>query len=377
MTITTFDTLRVGHHIIARIGTDDGDIGFGEAHPATGTAGDPLAVLGALDQARHLIIGRKAEQIESIWQHLFRAQLFRGGSDAMAALSAIDVALWDIAARRQGEPVHALLGGSVRERVRLYVHVRGDAPSQLAEHAAQAVGDGFTAVRIYPFGPFDRNLPGTTAGIAALAARNVEAVRDAVGPEIDIIIDAVCRLTPAEALQVAQAIAPATPLYFEDPIEADDPTATVRFAARSPVPVGAGERLLTIFDFQQLLAEGNIGYIRPDPSLVGGFTGMRKIAALAEAAYATVVPHNPLSPVLSAACVAFATATQVATMVEYVGPCPEEHRSQFPGLIEPIAGYMPLPEGPGLGVEVRPSTGQPETYNRPPLMNADGSLRDY
>lgn len=377
MRITGLDVLRVDRFVCVRIDTDEGLSGFGESHPASGTAGNPRAVLGAIEECRDFVLGRDPERIEELWQHLFHRQVFRGGADPMSALSAVDTALWDLNARAQGRPVHALLGGAVRDRVRLYAHVRGDRPEAVAEAAATAAAAGFTTVRLYPFGPFDRALPTSVLALASLAAENVEAVRLAVGPDVDIIIDAVCRLSPPEALEVARATAPYGLLFFEDPIAPDEPAATSRFAARSPVPVGAGERLLTIFDFQRLLADGSIAYIRPDPSLVGGITGFRKIAALAEATDVAVVPHNPLSPLLTATCVQLAAATSGVNIVEYAADPPAEIAAAFPGAQLPSRGHFAVENRPGLGVTVVDTQRPPVPYARSPLLNDDGSLRDY
>jgi len=375
--ITDVVVLRVGFIVCVRIDTDAGISGFGEAHPASGTAGKPGAVVAAILEAREFLLGRDPSRIEDIWQHLFRRQVFRGGADPMAALSAIDVALWDIAAKEAGWPLHRLLGGPVRDRVRLYKHLVGDDPEALADAAREAVAAGYTAVRLYPFGPFDESLPVSSRARARLAARHVEAVRLAVGDDVDVIIDTVCRLTPPEALEVARAVEPYGLLFFEDPIEPDDPEAVVRFAERSPVPIATGERLQTIYQFRQLLDGGTIAYIRPDPSLVGGITGFRKIAALAESVYVGIVPHMPLGPVLLLTCLHLSACTHGVPILEYPGEAPTSIQQHVLGSPRQVGGYLPIPTGVGLGASVVSEDRDWDGFARAPLLNADGSLRDY
>ena len=180
---------------------------------------------------------------------------------------------------------------------------------------------------LYPFGSFSQPLPTSTIGIARTAARYVEAVRSAVGDNVDITVDAVCRLTPGEAMEVARAIGPYHVLWFEDPIEPDDPAAISRFAAVSPVPVATGERFLTVYQFRQLIADGTVAYIRPDVGLVGGITGFRKIAAIAEAAYVGIAPHNPLGPILTATNLQLAAATYGVSILEHTEMSPRPSRS--------------------------------------------------
>lgn len=377
MKITGVVVLRVGFIVCVRIDTDAGISGFGEAHPASGTAGKPGTVVAAIVEARDFLLGRDPGRIEEIWQHLFRRQVFRGGADPMAALSAIDVALWDIAATEVGWPLHRLLGGPVRDRVRLYKHLVGDRPEVLADAAREAVAAGFTAVRLYPFGPFGKALPVSPRARARLAARHVEAVRLAVGDDVDVMIDTVCRLTPPEAMEVARAVEPYGLMFFEDPIEPDDPAAVVRFAERSPVPIATGERLQTIFQFRQLLEGGTIAYIRPDPSLVGGITGFRKIAALAESAYVGVVPHMPLGPVLLMTCLHLSVSTHGVPILEYPGEASAAIQQHVHGSPLAVDGHLPVPTGVGLGASVVSEGTDWHGFARAPLLNADGSLRDY
>jgi galactonate dehydratase len=273
--------------------------------------------------------------------------------------------------------------------VRLYVHLRGDTPEELAEHATECVEQGYTAVRLYPFGSFgQRSLQESTGlecmsflGIVRSAAARVEAVREAVGPDVDVLIDAVNRLTPPEAIEVGRALEPYGLYFFEDPIEPENPDLWGHVASRVPMPIAAGERLYTIYQFRDLLNHKGAAYIRPDISLAGGFTNCIKIAAIAEASYIGTVPHNPLSAVFTAACAQLDAAIHLVPVQEYPGD--EQEKPKVDLVQEPLkrdGGYLLLPDAPGIGVELNEEAFKhypPERYRRPPMIAPDGCVRDY
>jgi len=358
-------------------------------HPASGTGGTPFTPLAGVLYCAEYLAGQDPLQIERHWQHMFRRCLFRGSSDVMAAIGAIDMALWDIKGKAAGLPVYSLLGGPTREKVRLYVHLRGDLPEQLAEQARARVEEGFTAVRLYPFGQFGRHGVEYGHGLESMSFRGmvrnavarVEAVREAVGPDVDVMIDAVNRLTPPEAIEVGRALQPYGLYFFEDPIEPENMDVWGYLAVHLPQPIATGERLYTIYQFRDLLAHKGAAYVRPDPSLAGGITNCKKIATLAEASYVGTVPHNPLSCVLTAACVQLCAAIHSAPVQEYPG---DEHEKPKADLVkEPLkreGGYLLVPAAPGLGIELNEEAFKyypPEPYTRPALVSPDGSLRDY
>lgn len=389
MKITKVETIRVSRFTYVKVYTDEGIAGIGELHPASGTSGTPLTPIAAVQYAAEYLVGQDPLQIERHWQHMFRRCIFRGGSDAMAAIGALDMALWDIKGKVAGAPVYSLLGGPTREKVRLYIHLRGDTPEELAEHARACVEQGFTAVRLYPFGHFGRHdyqkgigLESMTfCGLVRNAVARVEAVREAVGPDVDVMIDAVNRLTPAEAIAVGRALEPYGLYFFEDPIEPENMDIWGYVAASIPIPIATGERLYTIYQFRDLLHHRGAAYVRPDPSLAGGITNIKKIAALAEAGYVGVIPHNPLSGVLTAACAQLAAAIHNVPLLEYPG---DEYVKPKVDLVkEPLKcerGYLLLPTAPGLGIKLNEEAFQhypPEPYRRTPLITPDGALRDY
>jgi galactonate dehydratase len=381
MKVTKVETHLAGQYTFVRVLTDEDLYGVGEVHPASGTGGTAFTVRGAIEYCAEYLIGKDPLEIERHWQHMFRRSIFRGGADVMAAIGGIDMALWDIAGKAVALPIHKLLGGPTRDRVRVYAHIDGDTSEALAEDARAKVDQGYTAVRFYPLGAFNDAIPTSVLGLVQTVVTRVEAVRQAVGPEVDLMIDVVNRLTPPEAIAVGHAVEPYGLYFFEDPIEADNIDAMAQVASSIRVPVATGERLYTIYQFRELFNKNAAAYARPDLSLAGGITNCKKIAALAEASYVGVVPHNPLSPVLTAACVQLCAATHNIAMQEYR---PTEHESPKSELVdEPLSvknGHLVVPDRPGLGIDLNleafkhhPPTKRP----RPALTTSDGALREY
>ena len=390
MKITQVESLRASRFTYVKVYTDEGIDGVGELHPAGSTVGSrPHTALAGVESFAEYLAGKDPLQIERHWQHMFRRCLFRGGPDTMAAIGAIDMALWDIKGKAAGLPVYSLLGGPTREKVRLYAHLHGDTPEELADHARACVEDGYTAVRMYPFGYFGKGGGGEGVGLEAMSFRRmareavarVEAVRDAIGPDIDLMIDTVNRLTPQEAIEVGRALEPYGLYFFEDPIEPENADVLAHVAARIPMPIATGERLYTIYQFKDLLRHITAGFVRPDPSLAGGITNCKKIASLAEAYYVGTIPHNPLSCVLTAACVQLDAAIQLVPVQEYPGD--EYDRPKVDLVKEPLkreGGYLIVPNTPGLGIELNEEAFKhypPERYERSVLVGPDGGLRDY
>ena len=389
MKVTEVTVLPVDRFNYVKVETDEGITGVGELHPASGTGGTPFVPRAAVEYCAEYLVGKDPSHIERHWQHMFRRQLFRGGSDMMAAIGAIDIALWDIKGKALNKPVYELLGGPVREKVRLYTHLGGNSPEALAEEAAVRVQEGFTALRVYPFGDFGNsdfeegigleNMSFT--GMQNNAVERIAAVREAAGPGCDIMIDVVNRLTPAEAIGLGRALEPFNLYFYEDPIEPENMDQWGWVAQQQPIPLAMGERLYTVYQFRDLMNHQGAAFVRPDLSLAGGITNVKKIAALAEAAYVGVVPHNPLSCVLTAACVQIDAATHNISVQEY--PYDDDKGIKAELVKEPlkrVGGYLEVPTKPGIGVELNEEAFKhypPVPYERPPLINADGSLREY
>jgi galactonate dehydratase len=379
--VTEVQTHLAAGWTFVKVMTDEGIYGVGEVHPASGTSGTPFAARAAVEYHAEYLIGKDPREIERNWQHMFRRCLFRGGSDAMAGLGGIDMAVWDIAGKAAGLPVHKLIGGPTRDQVRVYGHLGGDTPEEMAENAIALVEEGYTALRFYPLGSFNASVMPGYQELVRIAVSFTKAVREAVGPDLDLMIDVVNRLSPPEAIAIGQALGPYGLYFFEDPIEPDNIDQMAHVAANVPMPVASGERLYTIYQFQELVSKNASAYARPDMSLVGGITAMRKIAAICEANYVGVAPHNPLSPIMTAANVQFDAATHNIAIQEYR---PTEAIEATAELVDqPLEmkdGHLQIPDRPGLGIDLNleafkhhPS----ERRTRPVLLNSDGALREY
>ena len=381
MKVTKVETLAASVHQWVKVTTDEGLIGIGDLHGGSGGSGTPVTVVAAVEYHAEYLVGKNPLEIERHWQHMFRRCLFRGGSDAMAALGAIDVALWDIAGKAAGMPVYQLLGGPTRDRIRVYVHLDGASPEEMADDAVRRVEEGYTALRFYPLGPFAQGLPNSYQGVVRIMEAYTAAVRDAVGPDLDLMIDVVNRLSMPEAIEAGRVLEPYGLYFFEDPIEPDNIDAMAEIAARVPIPIASGERLYTIYQFRELLNKNASAYIRPDISVAGGITNLKKIAALAEASYVGMVPHNPCSPVMTASCAHLDAAIHNLAIQEYTGTEFESPKSDL--VKEPLKlvdGHLLLPDGPGLGIELNEdafSSYPPVPFNRAPVVTSDGALRDY
>ena len=304
----------------------------------------------------------------------------------MSAIAGIDQALWDIKAKSLGVPLYRLLGGAVRDRLRMYDHLGGGdsamvygpvTEERFANAAARSVADGFTALKILAV-PVSAELasPATVNQAAAVMA----AVRRAVGDEIDIMVDLHGRTTPAMAITYGHAFAPYQPFFFEEPCQPGNPVAMADIARALPFPVATGERLIEITEFRDHLALRACAVLQPDICHVGGVTAMRKIAALAESYQVPLAPHNPLGPI----------ATIVNQHVGFSTPnflIQEVMRADVPWREEIVSGQLPIvdgqvepPTGPGLGITVDEKAAARHPYRPEPQVaatHADGSVADW
>ena len=329
--------------LLVRVHTDAGLVGTGEA----GLWAHHRLVAEAITDLAAYYVGKDPAQIEHHFQAVSRDTHF-AGAILSAALSAIDIALWDILGKAVGKPVHQLLGGQCRDTVRVFANVVGDSLAARAESARQAVGRGYTALRITPFFTgWEQHTPSATIGTAVAIT---QAIREAVGFEIDLGLEIHRNLGPDEAITLAHELMPLRLHYYEDPV-APESLDALRYVARHVhIPIATGERCHTLFQFKELLDTGAVAMIRPDLSLAGGFTQCKKIAALAEAAFVGVFPHLMGSPVNLAAYVQFAAAIPNYALME-------SGVTALTALVaEPLVvenGYVRVPDRPGIGVELR------------------------
>ena len=372
MKIESLEWMQVGRWFYLLVHTEEGITGLGEG----GVHGYPEAIGGILQAWQPYLLGQDPLRIEHHWQFLYRNSHFRGAVIG-SALSALDIALWDIAGKHYGAPAYALLGGKCRDKVRLYLHVGGETPDALAADAKRAAQDGLTAVR---FTPFPRGYTGMRyADLIEAIIQRVAAVREAVGNGVDLCVEIHRRMDPHHAAGLAQELARFRPYFLEDPILPDSIQAMCALQREIPVPIATGERLHTIYEFEELLAGGGCRFIRPDVCLCGGLTHSKKIAALAEAHHVGVIPHNPLSPVSTAACVQLDACIPNFALQEYTG---EDRPPKSEILKEPLVregGYLRVPDRPGIGVELNLEVARrypPAAKEIRTPLHEDGSVAD-
>ncbi|CAN5655066.1 galactonate dehydratase [soil metagenome] len=379
MRITSIQTIPVGaawrNYLFILIETDEGLTGLGESS----LAGQTNAIIGAVKDLEPLLLGADPLRIEHIWQQVYRHAFWHGGVTLLSALAGIEVALWDIRAKSLNVPIYRLLGGSVRDKIRAYANgPRGDTPDELAKSALNLVSRGFTAMKMAPFEamPILSGRPLITAGV-----EKVRAVREAVGPDIEIMIDAHGRLSPPVAVRAAEALAEFNIMFFEEPCLPEHVPAMIRIARKSPIPIATGERLYGRWDYPELLASRHIGVLQPDIIQSGGIAEARKIAALAEMHFVSVAPHNPWSWVNTMASLHLDAVIPNFLIQEVVADTePWKDACVIDPPVMDAQGYFPLPTGPGLGIELDLDAIRhfPPVEGRPPaLWHEDGSVADW
>ena len=351
MKITAVEALPVDRYLFTKVHTDEGIMGVGES----GAWGHLEASEAAIKKFGRYLVGKDPLRIEHHWQYMYRSGHFRGAA-IMGAISALDIALWDIAGKHFGVPVHQLLGGKTRDKARVYYHVFGDTKEKLVQGIKDAKLEGFTAVgHLTPFLDEARDLPFFKTHVDKMrdAIDTVGAYRDAVGDDVDLCIEIHRRLTPAEAIVLARGIEPFHPFFYEDPILPDNFDAMGLVAQHIAIPIATGERIHTIHEFEMLLKRGAVQYIRPDVCMAGGITHTKKIAAIAEAHYVGVVPHNPLSPISTAACLQIAASIPNFAIQELPTGEHEPPKSEIvKTAVQVENGFLIVPDAPGIGVEL-------------------------
>lgn len=357
MKIEKVETIRVDKFLYVQITTDTGITGLGEA----GMWGFVAANEAVIKQWTPYLLGKDPLATEHHWNYLYRVSNFRGGA-VTGALGAIDTALWDIMGKHYNAPIHRLLGGPTRHKVRIQKHVNDKELEDAVENAKYQVSRGVTAIRVIPFSkdhPSMRYDAIIKEGVARL-----KAIREAVGDGIDLTVEAGRHLSPAESIIMATEMEPYHPIYFEDPCLPDSVMSAAEVARSIRLPVATGERLASLWEFRELLTCGGARYVRLDMGLAGGLTPGKKIAALCESFHVDISAHGGLSPVSTALGVQLAASIENFVMQDYAydedPPCPDL-------LVENLTlenGYLLLPEKPGLGVELKP--GIAEKY--PPVV---------
>jgi galactonate dehydratase len=384
MHIESIESIFIDKYFFVQIRTDNGLVGLGEG----GAWGFHEATDGAVTRFKEYLLGKDPLRIEHHWQYMYRWAHFRG-SAVMAAISAIDIALWDIAGKHFEAPVHALLGGKVREKARAYYHVFGETKDELFAGIEDAKKMGFTAVgHLTPFLDSRREVPyfQTHAQKVGDAIDTVREYRKIAGREMDLCIEIHRRMTPFEAVQLGRGIEEFLPLFMEDPVTPDNLDEMAYVADKIGIPIATGERMTTLWEFQMLLARNAVQMVRPDVCIVGGISGARKIAALAEASHVGVVPHNPLSAVSTAACLQIAATAPNFVLQEFPNDTWDvtDKRPESDSFLTGASrhdghGFLTISDEPGIGISLRDDAAKNYPYRARALhtrLHVDGSVVD-
>ena len=378
MKITDIRVIPIDRYVFVEVETDAGITGLGES----GAWGFLEASGEAVERFKTYLIGQDPLRIEHHWQYCYRWSHFRGAA-IMGALSAIDIALWDIAGKHFGVPCYQLLGGKVRDKARVYYHVKADTRQGLIDGCVQAKENGFTAVgHLTPFLDESRDRPYFKTHVSKMrdAIETVRMYREAVGDEVDLCIEIHRQLTPHEAIVLARGIEEFHPFFYEDPVTPDNLDEMAEVARHIAIPIATGERIHTIWEFEMLLERAAVQYVRPDVCMCGGLSHAKKIAALAEARHVGVVPHNPLSPVSTAACVQLAACIPNFALQEYpLSEWPPKSDGIVKSQLECIDGFLTVPDAPGIGVELAEDAAERFPYKPRRVetrLHVDGSVVD-
>jgi galactonate dehydratase len=334
---------------LVKITTDTGIEGWGE----TTLEGKPRSVHAAVEELAEYLIGRDPLRIEHHWQHIYRSAFFRGGNVLMTALSGIDQALWDIAGKFYGVPVYQLLGGSVRDRIRVYAHWGiSDLSDEGLEKARSRLDwllkEGqYTAFKAGPGGTWRAHEP--PAVIDAFVQR-AYLMREWVGPDVEIAFDFHGKMTPALAVEICHEIKGMRPMFVEEPIPQENVDALKLVSSKVPFPIATGERLLTRWGFREVFEKNAVAYIQPDTSHCGGITELKKIANMAEVYYMHILPHCAIGPVAFTASMHVDAAVPNFLAQEQIDQGLGHGLFQEPWKV--VNGHIELPSKPGLGFEI-------------------------
>jgi galactonate dehydratase len=334
---------------LVKITTDTGPTGWGE----TTLEGKPKSTVAAIEELTDYLIGKDPLRIEHYWQHHYRAAFYRGGSVLMTAISGIDQALWDIAGRHFGVPVHQLLGGAVRDRIRVYAHWGLESLTDEAKQRSKERLEylrklgGYTAFKTGPGGKWRGHEP--PAVIDAFVER-AYLMREWVGPDVELAFDFHGKMTPALAVEVCNEIKGMRPMFVEEPVPQENVDALKTVADKVPFPIATGERLLTRWGFRDVLEKQAAAFLQPDVSHVGGITELKKVANMAEVYYVHILPHCAIGPV------AFSASLQVDAVVPNFLAQEQIDQGLGGGLFvddwQVVDGHIELPKRPGLGFEI-------------------------
>ena len=353
--------------IFVKIETDEGITGWGEA------SSGPLAVATMIDEFGQLLVGKDPGEIEKHWQTLYHYFHVRGGVVQMTAISGIEIALWDIKGQVLGAPVYELLGGKMRDRIWTYGRWDGSTPEMSVETATMFLDQGLTALK---GDPFEHRGIFIDKSSEDLAVEKMKAVREVVGDDIELLVEVHGRLSPTDAIRVANRLEEFRPFFYEEPVPPQNMDALKKVSEKTNVPLATGERLLTKFDYAELLPLHAVSLIQPDIMYAGGILETKKIAAMAEAYYVGFQPHNCYGPFNTLAALHLDTCTPNFVITEggihswfqdaVIGDMPVQKD-----------GYFGVPPGPGLGCAMNEAwlAAHPWDDNGKPWAHRQGNNR--
>ena len=376
MKVTDIKTFAVDcfrtNWVFVKVYTDEGICGVGEATLEY----KEKALFGAVEHIKEYLVGKNPLEIEKHWHAIYRDAYWRGGAVLMSALSAVEMALWDILGKNLGVPVYQLLGGKVHEKVRIYVNgwfSGAKEPEEFAKKAKIAKERGVTAMKWDPFGKSYLNISNSDLN---KAIRCVGAVREAVGDSVDLLIEGHGRFNIPTAVKIAKELEQFKPMFFEEPVPPDNLDALREVKDRSPVAISAGERLYTRWDYRPMFDKMAADYIQPDISHAGGIMELKKIAAEAESRYSPFAPHNPSGPVANAATLQLAATCPNFEILEIMYSDVEWRADVTNESLEYSDGYITIPDSPGLGIEIDEEACLAHPYQLHTLRHYTGALTD-
>ena len=380
--IDPFDLFKVlSRWLLLKITTDEGVEGWGE--PVVEGRADTVAA--AVREMGEYLVGADPTRIEDLWQTLYRGGFYRGGPILMSAISGIEQALWDISGKMAGLPVHRMLGGAVRDKMRVYSWIGGDRPDDVVAEARRRVDAGMNAVKMN--GTEEMAWIDSFTKVEEVLSR-VQALRDAFGYSLDIAVDFHGRVHLPMARVLMKELEPFRLMFIEEPVLVENREAFRELRQHTVTPVATGERNFSRWDFKDLITGGAVDILQPDLSHAGGIWEVRKIAAMAEAYDLAVAPHCPLGPIALAACLQLDFCTPNAFIQEQSLGI---HYNQGTDLLDYLAdpsvfryrdGHVSLPEGPGLGITVNEEvvlekSREGHNWRNPVWRNADGSVAEW
>jgi len=367
--------------LFLKITTRSGIFGWGE--PVI--EGKASTVAACVNELSKNIIGRLANDIEDIWQVLYKGGFYRGGPILMSAISGIDQALWDIKGKHLGVPVYDLLGGPVREKMKMYCWIGGDHPEVVLEQAKQKVEQGYKAVKMNATGTFEWI---DTIKKVKTATNNIKILREEFGDDLDIGLDFHGRVHKGMVKRLIDELKPYNPMFIEEPVLSENNESLDYIYNYTSIPIATGERMFSRWDFKEILHRGVVDIIQPDLSHAGGISEVRRIATMAEAYDVALAPHCPLGPIslASALHIDFTTSNafiqESSLGIHYNKGFDLLDYMSNPEIFKVEDGYIPLITKPGLGVEINEDKlreGQKigHDWSNPIWRNVDGSFAEW